>query len=46
MSKGFYTNAGNGIKKTSIQINVQKDMTNVELRLFSSGHHHDWPDVG
>ncbi len=34
ISKGFYTNADNGIKNTSIQINVQEDMTNVELRLF------------
>ena len=35
ISKGFYSNAGNGIKNTSIQINVQKDMTNVEMCLFS-----------
>jgi hypothetical protein len=26
ISKGFYTNAGNGIKNTSIQINVEKDI--------------------
>ena len=35
ISKGFYTNTGNGIKNTSIQINVQKGILNVETDLFS-----------
>ena len=38
ISKGFYTNAGNGIKNTSIQVNVQKNNVNVETFLFSHQH--------
>ena len=35
ISKDFYTNAGKGIKNTSFQINVEKDIVNVEMSSFS-----------
>ena len=35
ISKSFYTNAGKSVKNTSFQINVEKDIVNVETRFFS-----------
>ena len=34
ISKDFHTNAGKGIKNTLFQINVEKDIVNVETCLF------------